>query len=387
MTISYTIRKYFKNLNILNKNNISFIDLSNNTHDKAIELLNINKKYFFNDYFCMCNLYHNSNPKALELLSEYFDYLSLHNNIFIRHRIKQFNFEKICRTPHPKAIEIITKYLVFIIYHPIKIEISMSLCMNPIDEALDLFNELLFSKKITFEKCYLNLLCSNTNDKAIKIVSMYINDLNYECWLNLCSNSNDKAVELVFNYMNNFDKFHWTRFYRNTNNKVIDYIINNFDDKYIDSLCCNTSNKIIDIIINNSNKITIEGWIVLCSNSNSKILNLISLNLNNIYEQYKNTHYICCIWKNLSNNSSYKAFELILNNINNIKSNKFNYNDIINNLSNNPNFKDIELLNIKWCKSMWVYHNIFTYDYDTMKKIRDKLINKQELINKTLIIY
>lgn len=266
-------------------------ELSSNTHDFAIELL---RDYVEGiDWYKLCS---NENPRITEILKKYpknidwrifcscpsfnaVHFLKQKYNNYNSKLTKDFyiNTEGLCRNYNDKAVELLLK-----IYHnKINVEqdcfFSVSASANtntiPAIELISLdYKELIKNKSnLAVKYClehrnergfYDNFMFINMNSNDLAI-DFLLDNQEYICYNLMCSNTNSRALELLEEVIDKLEKG----------------IIDKDDPKYMincSSLSENTCDKVFEILKKYPQYID---WIHLASNSNNIAISMIEKKL------------------------------------------------------------------------------------------------------------
>lgn len=256
--------------------------------------------------------------------------------------------------------------------------VLLNLCHNPCDYAIDY----LYKNSQKLSNTNWNTLCENPNEKIINLLIENIDKLDRACWNTLCRNTNIKIINFVLDNVSDYDLDHYTNMCMNTNTKMLKIVSKNvhkLNKICYKNLCSNPNKLALEIVSRNIRKINNDNcWHALSLNSNPNKYNILLSNCNDLTIQ-ADLHF-----KNKAHKKAYTMIEHIQDNENKnkpiepallrmIRSNDNNYFEyLLNNL---------DKLTEKCWLELWKNPNIFTYDYDEMKNIRNKLVNVQNLNN------
>ena len=365
---------------------ISYIDwhaLSSNSDDLALELL-INNPHKIN----YLNLSSNKNIKASLLIKDAFmkNLFWLNNSIneslsvsqvILQEHIFRFIYHNIFSMSNDEQF---IKYMFKYVndnkhYQPEFIFVHM---FNNVNDNIilllkDLYN--LFKCEV-FRKAAINMLCSNTNINALKLmVSLINNNMNDNKlnWDRLSSNIN--AIEIC---ENNLNRVNWGKFCQNPNGlhiiKKIAY--RNPNDKRIkwNLMLDNVNENIYEILsykLQFDNEFKELNWFSVASSTNKGALKL----LRDVYD--RNPKDLKIKWEFLCKNKSLQALDILISLVNNDISNDINI-LIIYNLCDNESDIAIDILSILMKTN---FGNFFDNYNETMpiikliKNSNDKVIN------------
>lgn len=277
---------------------------------------------------------------------------------------------------------------------------------NSSDSAINIIHKIIDKLFKSKRNKLLKGLCTNTNPKAIEIISKNINLLTPEHWVLLCKYNFDNASKFILQNLDNMNICSWIYLCQNEN--CFDLIKNNLNNipllitpltthfidnercyknipdedlillreisniksnyigelelEYWNRLCLNQT-RILELFDNyeNINEIVKNKWILLCALPNEEILNIIlsehsnKFNIVNYESLCLNPHDKAIefienrlnklndrCWNNLCYNHNSKAIELVYNNLNKI--NNLGYYNLCINKSLNHNDKIIQIL-------------------------------------------
>lgn len=328
---------------------ISYLPLKKicmNSHNKALEIISNNQDKLDDD--CLINL-------CIQVVEHFDDIDKIKNNSIF----KKKNF--IDNNKHNNILKILD--IIYINQNKLSSNSLLCLCQIIVYN----FNSKIFEIiSNNVDKLYvesLEYLSENTDDyEILELISDNVDKLNIICWSNLCQNLEHREFELK--------------------QKTIKLLLDNFEklsDGCIKTLYSINDDMVLNKLFNNPHKLTENiHWNYLCMNSHDKALEIISNNISNLHPK---------CYESLCMNSNPKAFELILKNIDKLNESCWNYlYDNINEFINKEDIiklilNNLNKLNEEQISKIYSDDIIFTYDYEEMKIIRAKLINKQELIN------
>lgn len=208
--------------NISKLNDECIYDLCLNSHDKVYDIIQtkLHLRYIWK-YLCL-----NQNSKILELITNNLD------------KLDNDSISNLCMNPRDKALEILENnldminkdnlYFLALNKNHKMIDIMIKLIDKLDNEIWSRLSNNPYAYKIlldnpkNFEYKW-DLLCKNTHDKILELISNNVDKLDSCCFEILCENSNPKALEIILNNLDKINKFCWNELYINLNILSYDY--------------------------------------------------------------------------------------------------------------------------------------------------------------------